>query len=119
MEAYRTDEADATVNVVQINGGGYNPSKHSLEGNTDIQYMEAIAYPTPLTYYSTGGTPNSLIDDPYIRWLRYLLAKKSVPQTISVSYGGYEQDMPLDNMVSVHPIRSAWCARRQRPLRDR
>src|SRR6266702_5337488 len=34
-----------------------------------------MAYPTRHIYYSSGGTPNSLTDDPYIRWLRYLLAE--------------------------------------------
>ncbi|KAH9057761.1 subtilisin-like protein [Lactarius vividus] len=98
MVEYRTDGEDATFNVVQINGGRYDPNKPGLEGSLDIQYAQAMAYPTPHVYYSTGGTPKSLTDDPYIRWLDYLLNEDNVniPQTISTSYGGYEHTAPLE-----------------------
>ncbi|KAH9175112.1 subtilisin-like protein [Lactarius sanguifluus] len=103
MTEYRTDGEDATFTVTQINGGGYDPGNPALEANLDIQYAEAIAYPTPHIFYSTAGTPSSLIDDPYIRWLRYVIAQDDVdiPRTISTSYGGYEYIMPLEYVVSV------------------
>ncbi|KAH9057760.1 subtilisin-like protein [Lactarius vividus] len=103
MVKYRTDGEDATFDVVQINGGGYDPNKPGAEGSLDIQYAQAMAYPTPHVYYSTGGTPKSLTDDPYIRWLDYLLDEDNVniPQTISTSYGGYEQNVPLEYATKV------------------
>ncbi|KAH9021480.1 Pro-kumamolisin, activation domain-containing protein [Lactarius pseudohatsudake] len=56
MTKYRTDWADtATYNVVLINGGGYDPNTPSWEGNLDMQYAQAMAVPTPHTFYSTGG----------------------------------------------------------------
>ncbi|KAH9027939.1 subtilisin-like protein [Lactarius pseudohatsudake] len=102
MEEYRTDGEDATFIVTQINGGGYDPANPSLEANLEIQYAEAMAYPTRHIYYSTTGTPNSLIDDPYIRWLRYVIAQDDVdiPRTISTSYGGYEHTLPQEYAVS-------------------
>ncbi|KAH9012250.1 Pro-kumamolisin, activation domain-containing protein [Lactarius deliciosus] len=73
MVEYRTDGDDARFDVVQINGGGYDPNKPGLEGSLDI-----------------SGTQKSLTDDPYIRWLDYLLDEDNdnIPQTISTSYGG-------------------------------
>ncbi|KAH9165964.1 subtilisin-like protein [Lactarius sanguifluus] len=103
MNEYRTDGEDATFTVTQINGGGYDPGNPGLEANLDIQYAEAMTYPTRHIYYSTGGTPTSLTDDPYIQWLNYLLDQDNVniPQTISTSYGGYEHGMQLEYVVSV------------------
>ncbi|KAH9049267.1 subtilisin-like protein [Lactarius deliciosus] len=103
MTEYRTDGEDATFTVTQVNGGGYDPGTPALEANLDIQYAEAMAYPTPHIFYSTAGTLGSLIDDPYIRWLRYVIAQDDVdiPRTISTSYGGYEYIMPLEYVVSV------------------
>ncbi|KAH8982942.1 subtilisin-like protein [Lactarius hatsudake] len=113
MVEYRTDGGDARFDVVQINGGGYDPNKPGLEGSLDIQYAEAMAYPTPHVYYSTGGTQKSLTDDPYIRWLDYLLDEDNVniPQTISTSYGGYEYNAPLEYATEVCDLFSQLGAR--------
>ncbi|KAH9057762.1 subtilisin-like protein [Lactarius vividus] len=113
MVEYRTDGEDATFNVVQINGGGYDPNKPGLEGSVDIQYAQAMAYPTPHIYYSTGGTPESLTDDPYIRWLDYLLDEDNVniPQTITTSYGGYEHLGSLEYETKVCELFSQLGAR--------
>jgi len=66
------------------------------EGNLDAETMLGIAWPTPLTAYSTGGlnpdfnpdlfTPTDS-DEPYLAWVNYVLALPSVPQVISTSYG--------------------------------
>ncbi|KAH8984632.1 subtilisin-like protein [Lactarius akahatsu] len=113
MVEYRTEGEDARFDVVQINGGGYDPNKPGLEGSLDIQYAEAMAYPTPHIYYSTGGTEKSLTDDPYIRWLDYLLDEDNVniPQTISTSYGGYEHFAPLEYATEVCDLFSQLGAR--------
>ncbi|KAH8978362.1 subtilisin-like protein [Lactarius hatsudake] len=103
MNEYRTDGEDATFTVTQVNGGGYDPGNPGIEGNLDIQYAEAMAYPTRHIYYSTGGTADSPTDDPYLCWLRYMIAQDDVdiPRTISTSYGGYEQFMSQEYAVSV------------------
>ncbi|KAH9167589.1 subtilisin-like protein [Lactarius sanguifluus] len=102
MNEFRTDGEDATFSVTQVNGGGYDPGNPGIEANLDIQYAEAMAYPTRHIYYSTGGTPYS-VDDPYLCWLLYVIAQDDVdiPRTISTSYGGYEQIMPPGYVVSL------------------
>ncbi|KAH9015769.1 subtilisin-like protein [Lactarius deliciosus] len=96
MTEYRTDGAGtATFDVVLVNGGRYDPNTPSVEGNLDMQYTAAMAFPTPLTYYSTGGGSDP---DPYLRWLNFMLSLEDneLPQTISTSYGGHEEAIPLD-----------------------
>ncbi|KAH8978359.1 subtilisin-like protein [Lactarius hatsudake] len=104
MKEFRTDGEDATFTVTQINGGGYDPGDPGVEANLNIQYAEAMAYPTRHIYYSTGGNlDDSFIDDPYLCWLRYMIAQNDVdiPRTVSTSYGGYEHDLPLEYVMSV------------------
>ncbi|KAF8263866.1 subtilisin-like protein [Lactarius quietus] len=95
MEEFRTDGEDATYTVELVNGGGYDPSNPGDEGDLDTQYAVGMAYPTPLTYYSTAGAVNTE-RDPYIHWLAYVLHQKAIPQTISTSYGNYEDTVPPD-----------------------
>ncbi|KAI9463951.1 subtilisin-like protein [Lactarius psammicola] len=99
MNEYRSDGVDATFEVVRINGGGYDPSNPGIEGSLDIQYAEAVAYPTRHIFYSTAGTP--LKDDPFVHWFKYMLEKENIPQTISTSHSGYEYGFPPDYAVNV------------------
>ncbi|KAI0378062.1 subtilisin-like protein [Hypomontagnella monticulosa] len=75
------------------------------EGNLDIQAMLGIAYPTPLTIYSTLGTPPPFkptafapnnTNEPYLIWLQYMLAlpDSQLPKVISTSYGDIEHTLP-------------------------
>ncbi|KAH9062387.1 subtilisin-like protein [Lactarius vividus] len=86
MGKYRPEAEDATFTVVEINGGGYDPTHPHEEANLDIQYAEAMAYPTPHIFYSTGKGPLGS-DDWYVTWLEYILDQRDIPQTISISYG--------------------------------
>jgi tripeptidyl-peptidase-1 len=102
MSICRKDAVDATYTVVPINGGQYDPTNPSDEANQNMQYTQAIAYPTPHTFYSTGGeiAYNSLgdnkpdADDAFLTWLDHLIHLETVPQTISASYGVYEKILP-------------------------
>ncbi|KAF8258722.1 subtilisin-like protein [Lactarius quietus] len=106
MGICRKDAIGATYNVVPINGGDseYEPTNPSDEANQNMQYAQAIAYPTPHTFYSTGGemswyslgdnTPDP--DDAFLTWLKHLIALDTIPQTISVSYGRYEKILPVE-----------------------
>ncbi|KAH8985670.1 subtilisin-like protein [Lactarius akahatsu] len=82
---------DATYEVVTINGGGYDPTHPHEEANMDIQYAEAMAYPTPHIFYSTGRG-RSGTDDWFITWLEYILDQGNIPQTISISYSNEERN---------------------------
>ncbi|KAH8993849.1 subtilisin-like protein [Lactarius hatsudake] len=85
MNQFRSDATDATYRVVQIKGGGYDPSKPAIEPDLNIQYTSAIAYPTTNIFYSTGASDT--LGDPFINWLDYVLGQWNVPQTVSTTYG--------------------------------
>ncbi|KAH8976607.1 subtilisin-like protein [Lactarius hatsudake] len=85
MRKYRSEAGDATFTVVEVNGEKYDPTHPHDEANVDIQYAEAMAYPTPHIFYSTGRGPPTT-DDIWVSWLEYILDQESIPQTISISY---------------------------------
>ncbi|KAH8990959.1 subtilisin-like protein [Lactarius akahatsu] len=103
MNRYRSDAMSATYRVVQINGGGYDPSNPTSKANLDIQYTSAIAYPTTHIFYSTGGsgTQADTHDDPFVNWLDFVLGLWMVPQTVSTPYGMPEYIVPLDYATHV------------------
>ncbi|KAH9045641.1 subtilisin-like protein [Lactarius pseudohatsudake] len=87
--------------VERINGGGYNPNNPDEEPNQSILYAQAIAYPTPLTFSSVGG--NSVYNantkrksHPPPTWFKDVFDLEDVPQTISISYGDSENNVPLE-----------------------
>ena len=102
MARYRSTE-DTAFTVVQWNSGGYNPGNPSDGANIGVQYAAGIAYPTPLVFYSIGGNMTwnlyggmPLAGDVYREWFRHILELPDLPQTISISYGHSEQDLPVD-----------------------
>ncbi|KAH8983891.1 peptidase S8/S53 domain-containing protein [Lactarius hatsudake] len=99
MQKYRSDADDATFAVIEVNGGGYDPTHPNFEPNMDIQYAEAMAYPTPHIFYSTGLGPS---DDYFVSFLEYFLDQENIPQTISISYDRLEENfIPREYMVHV------------------
>ncbi|KAH9062396.1 subtilisin-like protein [Lactarius vividus] len=91
MQKYRTDARDATYTVARVNSGGYDPNYPHQEANVDIQYAEAMAYPTPLIFYSTGKGPSGT-DDYFVSFLEYILSQENIPQTIAISYYRLEEN---------------------------
>ncbi|KAI9450439.1 peptidase S8/S53 domain-containing protein [Lactarius psammicola] len=93
MRKFRTDGEDARFTVQRVNGGGNDPSDPGVVASVDVQFASAMAYPTPLIFYSTGGADQwSLRNEPipgdvYLELFKYLLRGQRVPQTISISYG--------------------------------
>lgn len=104
--------------VVIINGGDDQQTPDTpaqlavtkdTEGDLDAETIIGITYPTPLTAYTTGGSPPFIPDDqtpqdfnePYLDWLMYVLAAPSVPQTISTSYSDDEQTVPYSYATTV------------------
>ena len=102
MTRYRSEATDATFLVEQWNGGRYNQSDPGDAANIGIQYAAAVTYPTLLDFYSMGGelhwarngTP--IAGDVYLGWFKNILGEMYLPQTISIIYGHYEQDLPGD-----------------------
>ncbi|KAH9022850.1 peptidase S8/S53 domain-containing protein [Lactarius pseudohatsudake] len=94
MSMYRSDGANAAFTVVQVNGGGYDPTNPAREPNLDTQYATAMAYPTPVIFYSTGRGPAGKTDW-FVSWLRYILGEDNIPRTISISYVIEEMHIPV------------------------
>ncbi|KAK3720454.1 hypothetical protein LTR37_003867 [Vermiconidia calcicola] len=73
-----------------------------FEGAMDAELLLVFTYPTPMTAYSTGGSPPfqpdlqtpTNMNEPYLTWLNYALAQNDLPQVISTSYGEPEQTVP-------------------------
>ncbi|KAH9036741.1 subtilisin-like protein [Lactarius deliciosus] len=100
MQKYRSEAGDATFTVVDVNSGGYDPTHPNEEANMDIQYAEAMAYPTPHIFYSTGRGPSGT-ETYYMSWLDYILDQENVPQTISLSYNNEELSLPREYAIYV------------------
>ncbi|KAH9021313.1 subtilisin-like protein [Lactarius pseudohatsudake] len=100
MRKYRSEASDATFAVVGVNGEEYDPTHPHEEANVDIQYAEAMAYPTPHIFYSTGGGPPRT-DDIWMTWLEYILDQENIPQTISISYGVVEHLLSREWAINV------------------
>ncbi|KAH9010095.1 subtilisin-like protein [Lactarius deliciosus] len=100
MRKYRSDAEDATFNVVEVNGGGYDPTHPHEEANMVIQYAAAMAYPTPHIFYSTGQGPSGM-DGDFVSWLEYILDQENIPQTISISYSIEERFLPREYAIYV------------------
>ncbi|KAI9454448.1 subtilisin-like protein [Lactarius psammicola] len=103
MTVYLKEAMAATFTVEKVNGGEYYPNRPGFEANLDVQYAQAIAFPTPLVFYSTGGvmtwTPPSnepAQNDAVLAWLKYMLAKTKIPQTITTSNGIEEKKLPRE-----------------------
>ncbi|KAF8264977.1 subtilisin-like protein [Lactarius quietus] len=101
MNEYRADTKDATFTLKEINGGTSEASKPSDEADTNAQYALGMAYPIPLVYYSVGGdldwdpiTNKPIKGDSDLEWLKYVLDLSEIPQTISISYGNEEHNLP-------------------------
>ncbi|KAH8982958.1 subtilisin-like protein [Lactarius akahatsu] len=95
MRTYRSDGADATFTVVQVNRGGYDPNHPTVEANLDTQYAEAMVYPTPVIFYSNSRGASGTTDW-FISWFDYILEQTNIPRTISVSYSLNESTCPKE-----------------------
>src|SRR6266702_1071511 len=101
MTEYRSIAVPATYLVQPINGGKDDPTHPSAEANVNMQLTQAMAYPTPNIFYSTGGNirfenkkPGT--GDVWMEWLNYVLSQPNVPQTIVTPYSNYERNFPLE-----------------------
>jgi tripeptidyl-peptidase-1 len=117
LEQYRPEAAAAAyefqVEIGNNEQGQENATElangKDLEGNLDAETILGIAWPTPLTAFTTGGSPPFIIDlntptdtnEPYLVWQQYVLAQSDLPQVISTSYDDDEQTVPYSYAVSV------------------
>jgi tripeptidyl-peptidase-1 len=95
MFKYRPDAFDASFSIVPVNGGGNDPSNPHKEPNLNLQWAEAMSYPTRNTFYSVGRGPLGR-DDWFLGWILYMINQPSVPQTVSATYGFDEDSISED-----------------------
>ncbi|TFK79833.1 tripeptidyl peptidase A [Polyporus arcularius HHB13444] len=101
----RPDALNSTFKTILINGGLNNQtlSEAGAEANLDVQFAFGLTFPTPATFFSTGGRPPFKPDigtptntnEPYLDWLDFILSHPNPPQTISTSYADDEQTVPV------------------------
>ncbi|KAJ7189045.1 tripeptidyl peptidase A [Mycena filopes] len=95
-----------TFDVVNITGP-FTVNDFGDEGNLDTQLAIQVAYPIPLTYYSTNSIPPYIPDqnqdgerpgmnEPYLDFIDHLLGLEDPPTVITTSYGDDEQTVPKD-----------------------
>ena len=108
MTRCRSDAVDPHFTFVPVNNGGYDEDNPGLEANSNIQYTEALVYPTSIIFYSTGGdvevdpqTNEPGSGDAFFEWLKFVLDKAAVPQTITISYSIFEKDIPLEYAMTL------------------
>lgn len=108
MTIFRKDAIAATFTVEYVNDGGYDETRPGEEANLNVQYAQAMAYPTPHIFYSTGGrflwtlsSGKPAPGDAMLTLLNHLLNQTNIPQTISISYGVEEMAVPLEYAMAV------------------
>ncbi|TID21601.1 H(+)/Cl(-) exchange transporter 5 [Venturia nashicola] len=98
-----TDFKEVSIDNGPIDTGSYNSTQlengSGQEANMDLQTMLGIAWPVPLTAYTTGGEQPEWIkpsinatntNEPFLAWAQYMLALPSLPNVVSTSYGDSE-----------------------------
>ncbi|KAF2238600.1 tripeptidyl peptidase-like protein [Viridothelium virens] len=113
LQNFRPDAAGAgqqfTIDIIANGQNQQTPlsatqlgNGQDIEGNLDAETILGISYPTPLTAYNTGGSPDFIPDvntptdtnEPYLTWITFVEGQSSVPQVISTSYDDDEQTVP-------------------------
>ncbi|KAJ7189013.1 tripeptidyl peptidase A [Mycena filopes] len=95
-----------TLDIVNITGP-FTVNSFSDEGNLDTQLAIQVAYPIPITYYTTNSVPPYIpdqnqdgeqpgVNEPYLDFIDYLLGLEDPPTVITTSYGDDEQTVPKD-----------------------
>ncbi|KAF2142316.1 uncharacterized protein K452DRAFT_17057 [Aplosporella prunicola CBS 121167] len=93
---------------VELINGGVNdqePGENHGEANMDVQTINGVSHPLPITAYITGGNPPFIPNldepedngnEPYMPFYQHLLNKTNaeLPQVITNSYGDDEQTVP-------------------------
>ena len=110
LNEYAPNASSDNFTYVLINDGQSlqnDAADDDIEANLDVQYGLSLSYPTPSTYYSTGGLGELIPDldqptladnqnEPYLDFLNYIigLPDDQLPTTLTTSYGEDEQSVP-------------------------
>lgn len=108
LQNFRPEAVNSSyaVNQVSVENGPLDNATAGagVEGNLDFETILGLVYPTPVTLYSTGGSPpfdpdaftTTNTNEPYLTWVLYLREQdaNTIPRVISTSYGDDEQTVP-------------------------
>jgi len=77
--------------------GPNDPSNPGIEASLDIQYLEALAHGTTLSFwYTAGRQPKNPENEPFLVWLQDLANTTNPPLVYSTSYGDDEPSVDYD-----------------------
>jgi tripeptidyl-peptidase-1 len=110
MVNFRTD-ATGAIPTIEVIDSRYN-GRVGQEANLGVQYTLALAYPTPVIYYRGTGNGVQFFPagdnvrlpgpgDQYLAWLGYMIAKRRMPQTISLAFSTPEPSISLEYAVAL------------------
>lgn len=66
-----------------------------VEGNIDMQWIQAMENNVPMTYWATPGGDPQTAHEPFLEWLLELANSSNPPLVHSLSYGENEEDYSL------------------------
>ena len=103
MSLFRREAQNPTFRVEPVDNGDIQPGP-SLEANLEMEYAQAIAFPTQHIFYATSSDryswfPSTLRPAPgdlFLEWMGHVLSLEDIPQTIMTSYGVLERYVPPD-----------------------
>ncbi|KAF8257856.1 peptidase S8/S53 domain-containing protein [Lactarius quietus] len=96
MGKYRSDALAPSFHINYVNTGPND--QRNAEPDVNIQYIEALVFPTPVVYYVTSRGPSGT-EDWFMTWLRYLVSLEFLPKTIWGSFGFDEDTLPMEYAV--------------------
>ncbi|KAJ4479142.1 subtilisin-like protein [Lentinula aciculospora] len=108
LQSFYAVQVPAAVNssfaVLSVAGGQNNQSLSEAgdEADLDIEFGFGITFPINGTFFTTAGSPPFIPDletptdtnEPYTKWLDFILAQDEIPLVITTSYGDDEQTVP-------------------------
>lgn len=115
-QTYAPFAAGRNFSVVTFNGGidDQTSKNDSGEANLDQQYAMAVGFDVPAVEFVTGGlgqlvpdgdspSPADNTNEPFLEFAMGLLAmdNAAIPNSISISYGENEQEIPLSYATQV------------------
>ena len=118
MSQFRSDAQNPTFHIEPVDNGDIQPGL-SLEANFQMEYAQAITFPTQHTYFGTSREkfkwfPKTLKPAPgdlFLTWLFHVIHLEDIPQTIMTAYGIHEMSVPPDyasdicNMFAILGVR--------------
>ena len=102
MNLFRRDAQNTNFHIQPVDDSEFETGP-SLEANLEMEYAQAMTYPTRHIYFGTSRdryiwSPETHLPaagDLFLTWMEFLLGGSApIPQTIITTYGAYERTVP-------------------------